>query len=80
MLLAADRLARWRHADPWGRDLLEVSQVQEAVVVGVDAHRRTHTLVAVDELGRKLAEKTVGTSSQSHGEAVRWARSRFDRS
>ena len=54
--------------------------MQEAVVVGVDAHRRTHTLVAVDELGRKLAEKTVGTSSQSHGEAVRWARSRFDRS
>lgn len=57
--------------------VLEVLQVRQAVVVGVDAHRRTHTLVAVDGLGRKLAEKTVGTSSQSHEEAVRWARTRF---
>ncbi len=24
------------------------------VIVGVDAHKRTHTLVAVDEVGRKL--------------------------
>ena len=28
------------------------------VIVGADAHKRTHTFVAVDELGRKLAEKT----------------------
>ena len=27
------------------------------VVVGVDAHKRTHTLVAVDQVGRKLAER-----------------------
>ena len=46
-------------------------------VIGVDAHRRTHTLVAVDQLGRKLAQKTIGTSSDSHAEAVRWARTRF---
>jgi len=26
------------------------------VVVGVDAHKRTHTLVAVDEVGRELDE------------------------
>lgn len=44
------------------------------VVVGVDAHKRTHTLVAVDESGRKLAEKTVAATSDGHLEAVAWAR------
>jgi len=46
-------------------------------VIGVDAHRRTHTLVAVNQLGLKLAQKTIGTSSASHAEAVRWARSQL---
>ena len=27
------------------------------LVIGVDAHKKTHTLVAVDDIGRKLAEK-----------------------
>ena len=26
------------------------------VILGIDAHKRTHTVVAVDELGRKLGE------------------------
>jgi transposase len=29
------------------------------VVIGVDAHKKTHTLVALDGNGLKLAEKTV---------------------
>ena len=29
------------------------------VVIGGDAHKRTHTLVAVDQVGRKLGERTV---------------------
>jgi hypothetical protein len=33
------------------------------VVIGVDAHKRTHTLVAVDGRGRKLAEKNTATTS-----------------
>ena len=40
------------------------------VVVGVDVHKRTHTLVAVDEAGRKLAEKTVAATPDGHLEAV----------
>jgi transposase len=32
------------------------------VVIGVDAHKRTHTLVAVDQVGRKLGERTVATT------------------
>lgn len=47
------------------------------VVVGADVHKRTHTFVAVDEVGRKLAERTVSATSAGHGEAVMWARERF---
>ncbi|MCC6960306.1 MAG: IS110 family transposase [Dehalococcoidia bacterium] len=42
------------------------------VIVGVDAHKRTHTLVAVDEVGRKLGERTVAATSEGHLEAASW--------
>jgi transposase len=47
------------------------------VVIGADVHKRTHTFVAVDEVGRKLGEKTVKATSAGHAEAVMWARERF---
>jgi transposase len=47
------------------------------VVIGVDSHKRTHTAVAADETGRKLAEKTVAATSAGHLELVRWA-ARFE--
>jgi transposase len=47
------------------------------VVVGADVHKRTHTFVAVDEVGRKLGEKVVKTTTVGHAEAVMWARERF---
>ncbi|GAB3478340.1 IS110 family transposase [Amycolatopsis cihanbeyliensis] len=43
------------------------------VMIGVDAHKRTHTLVAVDEIGRKLAERTVQATSDGHLAALQWA-------
>ena len=43
------------------------------VVIGVDAHKRSHTLVAVDQAGRKLAEKTVPATSDGHLAAISWA-------
>lgn len=43
------------------------------VVIGVDAHKRSHTLVAVDEIGRKIAERTVGTTSEHHLQVLEWA-------
>lgn len=43
------------------------------VVLGVDAHKRTHTVVAADELGRKLGAKTVAATSEGHLEALDWA-------
>jgi len=42
------------------------------VIVGIDAHKRTHTAVAVDEHGRRLGAKTVPTTSAGHLELVRW--------
>jgi transposase len=46
-------------------------------VVGVDVHKRTHTFVVVDNNGRKLAEKTVETTSAGHNKALNWARLHF---
>jgi transposase len=44
------------------------------VTLGIDAHKRTHTVVAVDELGRQLACKTTtATTSAAHLEMLRWA-------
>ena len=44
------------------------------VVIGLDAHKRTHTVVAVDGTGRKLAERTVTTAPAGHLELLRWSR------
>jgi transposase len=49
------------------------------VVVGSDVHKRSHTFVAVDAVGRKLAEITVKADQQGHDRAIRWARERFGR-
>ena len=47
------------------------------VMIGTDSHKRTHTAVAVDGTGRRLAERTVGTTSAGHLDLVRWA-ARFE--
>lgn len=47
------------------------------VVVGADVHKRTHTFVAADEVGRKLGEKVVDATTAGHRQAVRWARREF---
>src|SRR5690242_440165 len=43
------------------------------VILGVDAHKHTHTVVAVDEHGRQLGTRTVGTSTAEHLALLRWA-------
>jgi transposase len=48
------------------------------VILGIDAHKRTHTVVAVDERGRELGSKTTrATTTADHLELLRWAE-RFD--
>ena len=43
------------------------------VMIGIDAHKRTHTAVACDEHGRELARASVGTTSDDHLQLVGWA-------
>ncbi|MFF4866349.1 transposase [Streptomyces sp. NPDC001231] len=43
------------------------------VVFGIDAHKRNHTAVAVDDRGRKLGERTTGTTSGDHLRLLTWA-------
>jgi transposase len=48
------------------------------VTLGIDAHKRTHTVVAIDEVGRQLGVKTTtGTTTDDHLALLRWAE-RFD--
>ena len=47
------------------------------VVVGSDVHKRTHTFVATNEAGRKLAEITVKADPKGHDKAICWAHERF---
>ncbi|WP_232538293.1 IS110 family transposase [Mycobacterium intracellulare] len=46
-------------------------------VIGVDAHKATHTMVGVDIGGRKLAEITVKATTEGHLKALGWARREF---
>lgn len=43
------------------------------VTLGSDSHKHTHTVVAVDATGRKLAERTVAATPAGHLELRRWA-------
>jgi transposase len=47
------------------------------VLLGVDPHKDTHTVVAVDHTGRQLDQTTVAARTLGHGELVGWARSRW---
>lgn len=49
------------------------------VVVGIDVHKRTHTCVAVDEVGKKISEVTVPAVAAGHRTALAWA-AQFDTS
>ncbi|WP_024444913.1 IS110 family transposase [Mycolicibacterium iranicum] len=41
--------------------------------IGIDAHKATHTLVAVDAAGAVHGERTVKAVTDGHAEALRWA-------
>jgi len=44
------------------------------VILGIDAHKRTHTAVAIDDTGRELGSKTtLATTTEAHLELLRWA-------
>ncbi len=47
------------------------------MIVGVDPHKQTHTLVAIDAVGRMLGHRTVPATSTGNRAGMRWAREKF---
>ncbi|MEJ7650271.1 MAG: IS110 family transposase [Nakamurella sp.] len=47
------------------------------VVVGADVHKRTHTFVAVDAVGKQLGKLTVEATTEGHFKALKWAGGQF---
>lgn len=43
------------------------------VIIGIDAHKRSHTAVAIDAHGRQLGQRSTATTSADHFELVAWA-------
>src|SRR4051794_30710514 len=44
------------------------------VVIGIDAHKRNHTAVAVDEVGRQLATRTGAATTAAHPGLLGWGK------
>jgi transposase len=43
------------------------------IVIGADSHKRSHTVVGVDQVGRRLGERTVATTSDGHLALLEWS-------
>ena len=48
------------------------------VVIGADVHKATHTLVAVDEVGKVLGQGVFAARREGHLQALGWARRSFN--
>src|SRR3954468_12685778 len=51
-----------------------MKETRTMVTFGIDAHKRTHTVVAVDDVGRQLATKTTASTPAGHLELLAWAK------
>lgn len=51
----------------------DVPELVSVVVIGTDSHKKTHTVVALDDVGRRLGEKTLPATSDGHLDLVQWA-------
>ncbi len=48
------------------------------IAVGVDTHKDTHVVSALDQLGQLLGELTIEASAVGYGELVAWTRALGD--
>src|SRR4051794_28999675 len=63
---------------PTGRPVLPTGLIgkeirDSMVILGIDAHKRTDTVVGVDGNGRRLSSKTYGTTTSNHLALLCWA-------
>ena len=68
---------RWRGDDVGMSPAAVAGKAAVMIVVGVDTHKATYTLVGADAGGRRLAEVTVRATDAGHLKALGWARERF---
>ena len=47
------------------------------MVLGVDVHKDTHTVVAVDDVGRAHGERTIRATDDGHRQLLEWTRRQF---
>ncbi len=47
------------------------------MVLGVDTHKRTHTTVAADQVGREHAQRTLPATDVGHQRLLEWARESY---
>lgn len=47
------------------------------VVLGVDAHKKTHTVVGVDAVGREVGRQTLLATDAGHQQLIAWARQQW---
>lgn len=47
------------------------------MVLGVDTHKRTHTTVAADQVGREHAQRTLPATDNGHQRLLEWARETY---
>ena len=43
------------------------------MIIGIDAHKRSHAAVTVDEMGRQGLTETIGTTTQDRPRLLKWA-------
>jgi hypothetical protein len=43
------------------------------LVFGIDAHKRTHTIVAINERGRPVGQRVINATSEDHLALLAWA-------
>jgi transposase len=55
------------------RNAAEASASVDGVLLGVDTHLDLHVAVALDQLGRRLGELTVPTTTRGYERLLRWA-------
>ena len=46
------------------------------LMIGTDSHKRTHSVVVLDEVGRRAGEKTVPATGDGHLDVARWSAQR----
>ena len=52
---------------------MESNQSEPTIVLGVDTHKDTHTVTALDLLGKHLSTATFSTDSKGYTALLAWA-------